>query len=175
MSVATRPRVVRRISTEVVLEIVLIGLAGALFGYMLLESFRVHPDVGRLPKIAAGFGFAMLIVYLIRRALMWGRVRTATGQIMDIGFDEEGLERRDIVLRTLRVVLTLLGLFVSIRLFGFHISVPVYIFGYLLAWGRVPWYWALIAAASFEAYMVLAYDLAVRSFWPDPWIPGLPG
>jgi hypothetical protein len=44
------------------------------------------------------------------------------------------------------------------------------VFGYLVVFARVPWYWALAAAAGFEAYMVLAYDVAVRSFWPEPLI-----
>ena len=174
VSVVEPPRASRRVSTEVLLETVLILLAGALFGYTLLEANRVHPDVGRLPKIAGGFGLSVLVVYLVLRVRNWGRV-DADRQIMDTGFDEEGLERRHIITRTLRVALSTVALFVSIRLFGFHISVPLYIFGYLIFWGRVRWYWALVAAGGFEAYMVLAYDLAVRSHWSEPLVPGFPG
>jgi len=163
----------RRLSLEVALEIVLIGLCGAVFGYMLAESFRVHPDVARLPRIASGFGIAILVLYLGNRIWTWGR-RFDRGQIMDIGFDEVGLEQRTIVTRTLRVVLSTAALFVGALVFGFHITVPLYVFGYLYFWGKVPWYWALVAAVGFEAYIVFAYDMAIRAHWPEPIVKLLP-
>jgi hypothetical protein len=163
----------RRLSLEVVLEIMLIGMCAALFSYMLVESFRVHPDVGRLPRIASGVGWLTLALYTAHRAWTWGHARGA-GQIMDIGFDEEGLERRTVVGRTLRVVLSTAAFFVAILVFGFHISVPVYVFAYLFVWGKLRWYWALLAAVLFEAYIVAAYDTAIRAHWPDPLIKILP-
>jgi hypothetical protein len=163
----------RRLSLEVALEIALIGLCGALFVYMLAESFRVHPDVGRLPRIASGFGLVMLVLYLGHRVWTWGR-QLERGQIMDLGFDEAGLARSTIVTRTLRVVLSTAALFAGALVFGFHITVPLYVFGYLYFWGRLPWYWALVAAVGFEAYIVFAYDIAIRAHWPEPIVKLLP-
>jgi hypothetical protein len=163
----------RAFSTEVALEIVLITLCGALFSYMLAESFRVHPDVGRLPRIASAFGLVMLLLYTGHRIWTWGH-RTRRGQILDLGFDEAGLDRRTIVTRTLRVVVSTAALFAGVLVFGFHVTVPVYVFAYLVLWGRVPWYWALAAALAFEAYIVLAYDTAIRAHWPEPIVKLLP-
>lgn len=170
---SSRARLMQRLSLEVALEVVLIVLSAALFTYMLVESFRVHPDVGRLPRIAAGVGWLTLLLYTGRRIWTWGQLATA-GQIMDTGFDEEGLSRRTIVTRTLRLVLATTGMFLGAWVVGFHIAVPVYVFGYLVLWGGVRWYWALATGAFYLAYMVVAYDIAVRAQWPEPLIPLLP-
>jgi hypothetical protein len=159
--------VTRRVSTEVVLEIILITLVGAVFGYMFIDSLAWHPDVARLPRIASGAGLIVLLLYVVRRIRTWGQL-TERGAILDLGFDEEGLDRRTIVIRTLRFVLSTTALFLGCWLIGFHSAIPLYVFGYLVVWGKVRWYWALAAAAFFVAYMVIAYDLAIHAQWPEP-------
>jgi hypothetical protein len=155
------------LSPEVILETVLMLLVGGLFAYMFIDSLSWHPDVARLPRIASGVGMVVLIIYVVRR------VRTFNKQgprqaILDLGFDEEGLDRRTILTRTARFLLTTIGLFVGCWLFGFHTAIPVYVFGYLLIWGHVRWYWCLAAAVFFEAYMIVAYDVTIHAQWPEP-------
>lgn len=160
--------------TERALEAVLMLFAGVLFIYMLSESLRWSSGVALLPRLAAGFGLVMLVVYIVSKF----RAKPSTAspaQIMDLGFDEheDAAEMRS---RTLRFVITTAALFVGVWLIGFHIAIPVYVFLYLITFGKTRWWWALIAAASFEAFMILAYDVVTRQAWPDTFIviPFLP-
>jgi hypothetical protein len=162
---AAPPR--RQLSVEIALEVLLLLLVGGLFGYMFIDSLGWHPDVARLPRIASGTGLLVLVIYAVRRARSYGRQGDKQA-ILDLGFDEEGLDRRTIIVRTGRFVLTTLGLFAGCWLLGFHTAIPLYVFTYLFVWGHLRWYWCLLAAASFEAYMLVAYDLAIHAQWPEP-------
>jgi hypothetical protein len=157
----------RRLRTEIVLEIVLIFLVASIFSYMLLDSLDWHPDVARLPRISSGVGLTVLAIYVYRRIQMYGK-NAEKAAILDLGFDEEGLDRRTIVTRTLRFVLSTLALFLGCWLIGFHSAIPLYVLGYLVVWGKVRWYWAVAAAVFFEAYMLIAYDYAIHAQWPEP-------
>jgi hypothetical protein len=156
-----------RISLEIVLEITLIVLVGCVFAYMFIDSLGWHPDVARLPRISSGVGLFVLALYVARRVRRWDQL-TQRGAILDLGFDEEGLDRRTILLRTARFVGTTTALFLGCWLIGFHTAIPVYVFGYLVLWGNVRWYWAVLAAAFFLAYMVVTYDFAIHAQWPEP-------
>lgn len=163
----TRQRIRARLSVEVVLETLFLVLVGGVFAYMLVDSLPWHPDAARLPRIASVTGLLVLVLYATRRLRWWG-VAGASQAILDLGFDEAGLTRQTIVRRTLRFVLTTVALYVGCWLIGFHSAIPLYVFGYLAIWGRVPWYWCLAAAVAFELYMVLPYDLAIHATWPEP-------
>ena len=157
----------RRLSREIVLESTLIVLVGLVFIYMLVDSIGWHPDVARLPRIASGVGLGVLVLYAIRRIRSFGQ-GGGRARILDLGFDEEGLDQRTILWRTSRFVLTTVGLFLGCWLIGFHTAIPLYLFGYLMVWGKVRWYWAVATAVFFEAYMLFAYDLAIHAQWPEP-------
>lgn len=138
----------------------------ALFGFMLWESQRWSFGVALLPRIASAFGVVVLIAYAIDR--FRPRPSGSRVQIMDLGFDEGDLERRVVLTRTLRFVLTTMALFVGIWMVGFHVAVPIYVFTYLMIYGGVRWWVALLCAAFFEAFMVVAYDIVIRQAWPEP-------
>jgi hypothetical protein len=70
----------------------------------------------------------------------------------------------------LRFVLTTAMLFVSVWVIGFHVAIPIYVFAYLMVYGGVRWWVALLCAAFFEAFMVVAYDIVIRQAWPEPLI-----
>jgi hypothetical protein len=164
----------RRTLTERALEGILMVFAGALFLFVLSESLRWSSGVALLPRIAAGFGLFMLVIYVVSRFRTKPSAKAAT-QIMDLGFDEHAdaaLTRS----RTLRFILTTAALFIGVWLIGFHITIPTYVFVYLITYGQVRWWWALVAALSFEAFMVVAYDVVTRQAWPDTFIviPFLP-
>jgi hypothetical protein len=157
----------RTVTVAIILETILLLLVGSLFAYMFIDSLAWHPDVARLPRIASGTGLIVLAIYAFRRVQSYGR-HSEKQAILDLGFDEEGLDRRTILTRTIRFLLTTIGLFAGCWLLGFHTAIPLYVFTYLLVWGHVRWYWCLLAAAGFEAYMVLAYDLTIHAQWPEP-------
>jgi hypothetical protein len=153
----------RRSIAERVLEAILMLFCLVLFVFMLVESAKWNPGVALLPRIASSLGLIVLVVYAIQRF----RPRTQ-GQIMDMGFNEEGLTRSVVIERTLRFVLTTAAFFIAIWLVGFHVAVPIYMVLYLTVYGKVRWWAALLSAAGFLIFMVVAYDIVIRSVWPEP-------
>ncbi len=63
---------------------------------------------------------------------------------------------------------SILLLFVGIWVVGFHIALPTYVFGYLLFFGRVRWWWAVTAAVVFELLILGVYDRALHTTWNTP-------
>ncbi|MFN0070567.1 MAG: hypothetical protein ACKVVP_03630 [Chloroflexota bacterium] len=150
--------------TERVLELTLMLFCAIVFIFMLVESLRWSAGVALLPRIASAFGLVVLTIYAFQR-LGPGRHR---GQIMDLGFDEEGLERRVVMERTARFVLSTVALFASVWLIGFHVAVPIYMVLYLVIFGKVRWWVAILSALAFLAFMIVAYDIIIRETWPEP-------
>ena len=63
---------------------------------------------------------------------------------------------------------TLVALVGSIWLFGFHVSIPVYVFLYLWLVGKVrPWI-AVLPAILFEALLIGFYDRLLHTNWHTP-------
>jgi hypothetical protein len=155
--------IARRSKSERVLEAILMLFCLALFVFMLVESVKWNPGVALLPRIASSLGLIVLVVYAVQRF----RPRSQ-GQIMDMGFNEEGLTRSTVLERTLRFVLTTAAFFVGIWLVGFHVAVPIYMVLYLIVYGKVRWWAALLSAVGFLIFMVVAYDIVIRSVWPEP-------
>jgi hypothetical protein len=153
----------RRTNTEQALEIILMAFCAVLFVFMLAESNKWSSGVALLPRIASGFGLIVLAVYAMQRFRPRGR-----GQIMDMGFDEEGLARSVVIERTLRFVLTTAAFFAAIWLIGFHVAVPIYMVLYLTVYGKVRWWAAVLAAVGFQIFMIVAYDIVIRTTWPEP-------
>jgi tripartite tricarboxylate transporter TctB family protein len=156
--------VVRRSRTERILEAALMLFCAVFFLFMLEESTKWSSGVGLLPRIACIFGLIVLAAYAIQRF----RPSKSRGQIMDMGFDEEGLERSVIIERTIRFVGTTAAFFVGIWLIGFHIAVPLYMLLYLIIYGKLRWWTALLSALGFLLFMVVAYDMVIRDTWPEP-------
>jgi hypothetical protein len=164
--------ITQRSRTERILEAALMLFCAVFFLFMLEESTRWSSGVGLLPRIASGFGLIVLGVYAFQRF----RPHKVRGQIMDMGFDEEGLARSVVIERTLRFVGTTAAFFVAIWLIGFHVAVPLYMLLYLIVYGKVRWWAAVLSAAGFLLFMIVAYDIVIRDTWPEPVIKlPLPG
>lgn len=163
-----------RSRTERLLEGILITFCAVLFIFMLNESQRWSFGVALLPRIASAAGLIILVAYTIDRFRPRGRGPSA--QIMDLGFDEGGLDRATVISRTLRFVLTTGALFAGVWLIGFHVAVPIYVVAYLIVYGRMSWWGAALCALGFELFMVIMYDVVIRQAWPEPVIklPFLP-
>jgi hypothetical protein len=154
----------RQSNTERILEILLMVFCGVIFVFMLVESSKWSSGVALLPRISSGFGIIVLAIYAVQRF----RPRSAQGQIMDMGFDEEGLARSVVIERTLRFVLSTAAFFVGIWWIGFHVAVPIYMVLYLIIYGKVRWWAAVLSAIGFLIFMIVAYDIVIRSTWPEP-------
>jgi tripartite tricarboxylate transporter TctB family protein len=158
--------IARRSRTERVLEAVLMLFCAVFFLFMLEESTKWSAGVALLPRIASAFGLVVRVVYAIQRF----RPHRGGGQIMDMGFDEEGLERSVVIERTLRFVGTTAAFFVGIWLIGFHLAVPLYMMLYLIIFGKLRWWIAALSALGFLVFMIVAYDIVIRDTWPEPLI-----
>src|SRR6266508_1604442 len=117
------------VPSETIAEAVFLVLIGVAFVYLLIVSRGWPMAAALLPTIASGVGLPLLIVHVYRR------FRQVSGQrrrILDIGFTDEGLERRVVHLRTVQMLGTMVAMFVGIWLVGFHIALPLYVFLYLV-------------------------------------------
>lgn len=152
------------LNMESVGEFVLSGLTGAFFLYLLLESRGWPLGAALMPRVVATTG----LLFLILRLGMLLRNRTEPqGRIMDTGFTESD-DGDAALIRFLTVFGSLVALIVGIWLFGWHIALPVYIFLYLLIFGRVRWWWAAISAGLFLALLIGVYDAVFHTPWNEP-------
>jgi hypothetical protein len=89
-------------------------------------------------------------------------------QILDTGFDEEGLSGRVVAIRTLRLAAWFGGMLAAIWLVGYHVTVPVFVFFYLLVFGETRWWLAATAGAVFFLLTYVFFDLVLHTEWPEP-------
>jgi hypothetical protein len=100
--------------------------------------------------------------------------RTAKGmltpslQILDTGFDEEGLTARLVAIRTLRVTIWFGGMLGAIWLIGYHVTIPVFVGFYLLLFGETKWWAATTAGAAYFFLIYVLFDLVLHTEWPEP-------
>ena len=159
------------LSLEVVGEIVLLAVVGAFLGYFLVKSSpwligsSTWPSgSSTLPRVAVLIGIPF---WLFR---VWSVVRRSnrtSGTIMDLGFTI-GREPKAELLRFVRIMSAIFGLFLSIWLVGFHLALPLWVMGYLIIYGKAPWWGAVLAGAGFEAFLWGVFDYVLLTEWPLP-------
>lgn len=134
---------------------------------LLCDGDRDWPGrPSELPQLAATFG---LIIATIYAAVHFLRGPVARGaQILDIGRTKTEDSREVLVRRTAKAIGTTVGFVVSIWLFGFQITVPAYIFLYLLFFGHVRWWYALLGGLVFVALLYGFFDDVIHVIWPFP-------
>ena len=158
-----------RISVDVVLEVVLVSAVSVFFIYLWLSVGELRSEAARLPKFTAIGGLLLVAVFIGQK--VWGATRgrqKSEAQILDTGFDEEGLTRRLIVIRTLRLTIWFGGMLAAIWLVGYHVSVPVFVFFYLVVFGESKWWWGAIAGVTFFLLIYGLFDLVLHTVWPEP-------
>jgi hypothetical protein len=158
-----------RINLELVLESILLSIVAGYFVYLLLAVGDLRPEAARLPRMTAIGGLVLVAAFIAQK--IWGathRSQNATVQILDTGFDEEGLSGRLVVMRTLRVASWFGGMLAAIWFVGYHVAVPVFVFFYLLVFGKTKWWTAATAGAAFFLLIYVLFDLVLNSVWPEP-------
>ncbi|MEX2599330.1 MAG: hypothetical protein WD533_06710 [Dehalococcoidia bacterium] len=166
----------RAASIEILGEIILLLGVGAFFLYMFILSLDWTLGAALTPRIAIVMGTPFLIlriIYVVRTGLWMrkeGEGATKT-QIMDVGFrvgDDPAAELR----RFIRICVAIAILYLGIWFVGFHIMIPLWLFGYMYIYGsRDPFkriFWAVFMAAGFYGLIAGAYDYFMRTPWHDP-------
>lgn len=155
-----------RFSLEVVGEAVLLVGVGAFFVYLFVQSFKWPFGTALMPRIAVIIG----VPFLIARVISLAR-RTVEQQdsIMDTGFrlgEDPKREARNFI----RICAFIVGLYLAIWVFGFHVALPLGMFLYLFFVGRVGWVGSIAVALCFLAFIVGVYDSVLHISWHEPLI-----
>jgi len=152
------------ISLELFGEMVLLALVGGFLVYLFIESLQWQLGSALMPWIAVGIG-APFWVYRVLVLIL--RAREAQGQIMDIGF-RTGSDATGERARFLRIALFILGLYLGIWLFGFHVALPLGILLYVRVYGQLSWLGSLCVGLIFLALLVGVYDRLLNATWHEP-------
>jgi len=161
------------ISVDWVLESILLSVVTGFFIYLLLAVRDLRSDAAQLPKFTAIGGLLLVAAFIVQK--LWRAIhgkQTTAAQILDTGFDEEGLSRRLIMIRTLRLTAWFSGMLAAIWLVGYHVAVPMFVFFYLVVFGESKWWGAAIAAATFFLIIYGLFDLVLDTEWPEPALLG---
>jgi hypothetical protein len=166
---AVQKRPVPRMSVDLVLEGILVSIVTGFFIYLLLGVRDLRPEAARLPTATALGGLVLVAAFIAQK--IWDATHPKQNeavQILDTGFDEEGLSGRLVVMRTLRVASWFGGMLAAIWFVGYHVAVPVFVFFYLLVFGKTKWWTAATAGAAFFLLIYVLFDLVLNSVWPEP-------
>jgi hypothetical protein len=156
-------------SLEAVLEWILVCIVTGYFVYLLLAVGDLRPEAARLPRMTAIGGLILVAAFIAQK--LWRTLlgmQNPTLQILDTGFDEEGLSGRLVAIRTLRVAIWFGGMLGAIWLAGYHVTIPVFVFFYLLVFGETRWWAAATAGAAYFFLIYVLFDLVLHTEWPAP-------
>ena len=159
----------KEISLDLMLESVLVSIVTGYFIYLLIAVGDLRPEAARLPRMTAIGGLVLVAAFIAQKvwAATHGKSKT-TRQILDTGFDEEGLSKRLVVIRTIRLATWFGGMLAAIWFVGYHVAVPVFVFFYLLVFGKTRWWLAAIGGAAFFVLIYGLFDLVLHTIWPEP-------
>ena len=162
---------------EVYGELILLTLVGALFAYMIWESFDWRYEAKLAPRIVIGVGtpFWLIRVFALARILAtrarsqggYGGVRdeeASAGQIMDMGFYLSAGAGLRFFIGSGSIV----AFVVAVWLLGWHIAIPGYIVLYLRFVAKLKWWLAISLAAGFGGGVMLLYDTLMNTNWNEP-------
>ena len=173
------PGFLRRLTRpEVAGEMVLLAIVGVMFGTMLWESREWTTASALMPRIAIGIGAPLWLIRvfgLVRYALgtqpeRYSGVRReedSSGRIMDLGF-YMGDDQRAALKRFLSITGALLILLLGIWLLGWHTTLPLWTFAYLLIFAKVKIWQAALGGIFFLAVIIGVYGALFDTLWNDP-------
>jgi hypothetical protein len=162
-------RLVPKMSFDLVLESILVSLVTGYFIYLLLAVRNLRPEAARLPTVTALGGLVLVAAFIAQK--IWDAThpkQNTAVQILDTGFDEDGLSGRLVLIRTLRLASWFGGMLAAIWFVGYHVTVPVFVFFYLLVFGETKWWLAVTAGAVFFLLIYVLFDLVLHTEWPEP-------
>ncbi len=159
----------RGISLEALLEWLLVISVAGFFVYLLLAVGELRPEAARLPRMTAIGGLVLVALFIAQK--LWRMLlgmQNRSMQILDTGFDEEGLSGRLVALRTLRVALWFGAMLGAIWLVGYHVTIPLFVGFYLFAFGETKWWASASAGAAYFLLIYVLFDVILHTEWPEP-------
>jgi hypothetical protein len=166
---ATQVRARRWVSIEVLLEALFVTVVASGFIYLIVASQRWPASAALVPRIGGSAGLALIVLFVIGRVLAARRGGSrGGGRILDMGFSDADVDPRLARRRTLRFVLSTASLYLGIWLVGFLVAVPVYVFGYLVRYGRVRWWVAAGTSLTFMGLIWGVYEQVLHTAWNEP-------
>lgn len=153
-----------RIPLEILGEIPLLAIVGGFFIYLFVESLSWPLGAALMPRIAVIIGFPFLIIRVIT---LLRRTVSQQGQIMDMGFSI-GIDPEGEAKRFARICTFIVGLYLGIWVFGFHVALPLAMLFYLFVYGRVGWIAAIAVSLFFLALIIGVYDAVLHVSWHEP-------
>ncbi len=149
-------------------ELVFVVLLGGGIGWVAFQVNELPHEAAFFPWLILIAAIVIWVVYVLNRLF---RITQAGDEkaLMDIGFqDADTADSRTLILRVLRFWGSALALVLGGWLIGFHVTVPLFVFVYLMVWGEVKFWWALVAAGALVLLIVLLYDQGLHIAWNDP-------
>ena len=155
-------------SAEFIGEAVLLAFTGFVFFYMLWDSLNWARGAWLLPRLTIAFGLPFWVWRVVELARP-PRRSAPQGQIMDTGFLGGDDEPWIVAGRWVRVIGSTAGLLVGIWVLGYHVTIPLYTFVYLVVWGKMKWQYALLPGIFLELVMY-GYTKILYAEWNRPLI-----
>jgi len=150
-------------------------LSAALFGaatWMLVTALQWPWESGLFPGIVAGVMMALAAIQLARQILQMVSRRGAAGgsRVVDLTVDED-LPVALVVRRATALWVWILGLFASILLIGFVLSIPLFVLLYHIIQGRERITVAAAWAVAGLAFTIGLFDMLLHTRWLVPLWP----
>ena len=160
-----------QLTVEIIGEIILLLTVTAFFIYLFIPSLNWPWGARLMPQIAIGIGtpFLILRIIYVLRALFWSRTVSSVtpSGIMDLGF-RVGDDPKGEGKRWIRILSAIAVLYAGIWLVGFHIAMPLWVFVYMVWFGRGNFFVAGGIALLFLGLIGGVYGHLIRVPWHDP-------
>jgi hypothetical protein len=160
----------KAVSLEIIGEMVLLTAVAGFFIYIGISALSWKFSAVLTPAIAIAIGTPFLIwrmIHVVRMGLRVQNTEVTPSQIMDIGF-RVGTDRKAAQGRFIRIFVAIGVLYAGIWILGFHITVPLWVFGYLYWFGHVRLVWSALIGLLFLGFIVGVYDQILGAYWNEP-------
>ena len=133
------------------LPLVVVILAWSM--YSTWRAFDWPFDAAMFP---VAIGVPAILLSLLGVFVDWGALVRRRGSPLDIKHD---------VLGAVLFIATLLALLVATVVIGQRLALPLFVAGYLVVWGKIPWRFALLYAGICWLILQVMFDQMVRVVW----------
>ena len=133
------------------LPLVVVILAWSM--YSTWRAFDWPFDAAMFP---VAIGVPAILLSLLGVFVDWGALVRHRGSPLDIKHD---------VLGAVLFIATLLALLLATVVIGQRLALPLFVAGYLVVWGKIPWRFALLYAGICWLILQVMFDQMVRVVW----------